>query len=252
MAFGSWGSETKSALSGRWRWLAAAPILLAAVWAAGPFIPVGGRVPTRGPVDQHEIALTFDDGPNPLVTPKVLDILDHYGAKGTFFLVGENVRRHPDTASLIVERGHEVGNHSQSHGNFLPYYLPQFITRDFDRAEAEITDATGLMPRIYRAPHGRVTPWMRVALRVHGVVMIRWDYSPRDWEQVAPDELVRRVTAAARNGGVILMHDGLDLNDSPDRSNTVEALPRIIETLQARGFRLVTVAELFKQEPYAR
>lgn len=228
------------------------PLAIGALWLAGPLIPLGSVVRGRGPIDRSAVALTFDDGPNPLTTPRVIDVLDRYHAGGTFFLVGANVERHPEVASLITRRGYEVGNHSEFHANLLPYYLPQQIAADYRRAEDAIARATGTAPRLYRAPHGRISPWMRLTLRQAGMVLIGWDYSPRDWEHPGTDELVKRVTGAVRNGSIILLHDGLDLNDSPDNSQLVDALPRIIEDLQGRGFMLVSVSELLGERPYVK
>jgi peptidoglycan/xylan/chitin deacetylase (PgdA/CDA1 family) len=179
-----------------------------------------------------------------------LEILAKYDAKGTFFVVGANVNRHSEVAKLVVEYGDQIANHSESHSNFLPYFTPQQIVDDYKSAEQAIRNATGLSPLFYRAPHGKVTPWMRHALHSQGLTLVGWDYSPADWVNPGVEELTRRVVNAARPGSIILLHDGLDLNENPDKSQLIQALPAIIEQLQAQGYRLVTVAQLLGEEPY--
>ena len=151
---------------------------------------------------------------------------------------------------MVVEYGNQIANHSQSHSNFLPYLTPEQIVDDYKSAEQAIRNATGLSPRFYRAPHGKVTPWMRHALHSQGLILVVWDYSPHDWVNPGVEELTRRVVNAARPGSIILLHDGLDLNENPDKSQLIQALPAIIEQLQAQGYRLVTVAQLLGEKPY--
>jgi peptidoglycan/xylan/chitin deacetylase (PgdA/CDA1 family) len=245
------GSGVLGALRRRWLLiLVAVPLFLAILWFAGSFIPIGGNPVTHGPATQQMIALTFDDGPNAIYTPEVLQILDSYQAKGTFFLIGANVKRHPEIARLIIEHGQQIGNHSYLHSNFLPYLLPNQIVDDYRKAEKAIREATGLEPRFYRAPHGRLSPWMRWDLRRQGLILAGWNDSAGDWKNPGVEELVKRIVGAARPGGIIDLHDGLDRNESPDLSQLVQALPTIIEQLQSRGYRLVTLAQLLGKEPY--
>ena len=237
----------------RHRLLAATAVFLALVlllYLCAPYLPLGTRVVAQGSSTERNVALTFDDGPNATYTPQVLQILDHYSIKATFFVIGANVERHPEIARLIVEHGHQIANHSESHSNDLPYWTPGQIMKDYRSAQKAILDATGLTPRFYRAPHGKVSPWMRLALRRQGVVMVRWNCSVSDWKNPGVDKLISRVLDETHSGSIILLHDGLDLNENPDRSQLVQALPTIIEKLQGEGYKFVTVAQLLKQEPY--
>lgn len=213
-------------------------------------IPPGLRPVNRGTDSQLMIALTFDDGPNAAYTPEILRILGQHHAKGTFFVTGVNARRHPEAAREIVEHGNQIANHSYSHSELLACLSPSGIMGDCREAEEAIRASTGLAPRFYRAPYGRLSPWMLWALRSHGLLLIQWDHSTEDWRNPGVDELVRRVGKGARAGGVLLFHDGQDLNLNPDRSQLAQALPAIIERLQAQGYQLVTVAELLREEPY--
>lgn len=239
-------------ITGR-RIFAAAVVFLAVVlllYLCAPYLPFGTRVTAHGSRSERTVALTFDDGPNAVYTPQVLQILDHYSIEATFFVIGANVERHPEIARLIVEHGDQIANHSESHSNYLPYWTPGQIVKDYRNTQKAIRDATGLTPRFYRAPHGRISPWMRWCLRRQGLVMVGWDCSVSDWKNPGVDKLISRVLDETHSGSIILLHDGLDLNENPDRSQLVEALPTIIEKLQGEGYKFVTVAQLLKQEPY--
>ena len=237
----------------RRRIFAAAAVLLTLVlllYLCAPYLPFGTQVTAHGSRSERTVALTFDDGPNAPYTPQVLQILDHYSIKATFFVIGANVERHPEIARLIVDHGHQIANHSESHSNYLPYWTPGQIVKDYRSTQKAIRDATGLTPRFYRAPHGRISPWMGWSLRRQGLVMVGWDCSVSDWKNPGVDKLIRRVLDGTHSGSIILLHDGLDLNENPDRSQLVQALPTIIEKLQGEGYKFVTVAQLLKQEPY--
>jgi peptidoglycan/xylan/chitin deacetylase (PgdA/CDA1 family) len=225
--------------------------LLVGLYFGSIYIALGGRVVAQGTATEREIALTFDDGPNALWTPRILAILAKYNAKATFFVIGANVQRHPETANLIVEQGNQIANHSQSHSEFLPYLTPGQIVEDYKDAEQAINNATGLSPRFYRAPHGKLTPWMRQALKSQGLIIVGWSSSPGDWRKSrSAEEITSRVLNAARPGAIILLHDGLDLSEDPDKSQLVQALPGIIEQLQSQGYKLVIVAQLLGEKPY--
>jgi len=232
-----------------WSLALAGLVILVILWFSSPYLHIGVSTINHGPSDERDIALTFDDGPTAEYTPQVLQILEHYGVKGTFFLVGYNVERHPEIAKQIVEQGNQIGNHSWSHSNFLPYLLPYQIADDYRKSEKAIYDATGVTPRFYRAPHGKVTPWMRWVLHKEGLMMIGWTFSPGDWRNPGTEEIINRVVNSARPGSIILLHDGLDHNQNPDRSQLIQALPAIIERLQGQGYHFVTIAQLLGMKP---
>lgn len=216
---------------------------LGVVWAGGPLMPASPWVVSSGPAHQA-VALTFDDGPNPVYTREILQVLRDYDVKATFFVVGANVAKHPEVATEIVQEGHELGNHSMTHRYALPFELPHQIRGDYRQAQQAIWEAAGVSPRLYRAPHGRVSPWMAWALRREGARLVRWDVSPGDWQDVSPEVIVQRVLDRARPGSIILLHDGLDLDDKADRRVIVQALPDLIEGLLDQGYLLMTVGEL--------
>lgn len=195
------------------------------------------------------VALTFDDGPNPVFTPQFLQILREHHAKATFFMVGTNVARHPEIARLIVREGHEAGNHSMNHQYRLPYSLPWQIRKEYLRAQGVILRETGVSPLLFRAPHGRLSPWMALTLRRNGAKIIGWDVDPRDLHNPPAEALVRSVLDQVRPGSIILLHDGLDRHENVNRKVLVQALPQLIKQLQARGYCLATLSDLLGGDP---
>jgi len=225
------------------------PLLLAVLWFGGAFLPVGGQIIERGPDTQKFVAITFDDGPTP-ATEDILEILEGYGARATFFVCGDNVERYPEIASLIVDKGCQIANHSNSHSEYLRFLLPHQVVNDYKKAENAIYEATEVEPRFYRAPFGRTSPWMRWALEREGLQLVGWGNSYEDWEDQGSDELIDGITRNTVSGSIILLHDGHHLDENPDRSQLIQALPSIIEKLQSKGYQLVTVAEMLGEDAY--
>lgn len=187
------------------------------------------------------MALTFDDGPSES-TPVLLEVLSNHGVASTFFQCGANVRRLPDIAREVVSRGHEVGNHSDTHPKFY-FCRPEFITDELTRAQAAIAETTGVVPALYRAPFGIRWPGMRIAqdrLRLLGVM---WTVIGRDWK-LDTRGIVQRIVRHAGNGAIICLHDGRELEARPAVAPTIEAVRRLIPMLQAEGYRFETVSQL--------
>jgi peptidoglycan-N-acetylglucosamine deacetylase len=180
-------------------------------------------------------ALTFDDGPHPLGTPAVLEILAREGAAATFFLVGEQVARDRSLAGEIVAAGHEVGLHCHRHRNLLRL-SPAQVREDIARAEAIIADATGRRPRIYRPPYGVLNACALRLARKRGWRTLLWSQWGRDWEaRATPASIAARVTDGAGEGAVLLLHDADDYGAAGSWRRTAAALPQIIDTLGQRG-----------------
>lgn len=218
------------------------PFLLLYGGAIWPQSQVYGATITHGPRDTPLVALTFDDGPTDPPTTQVLNTLAHYGVKATFFLVGSNVEAYPETARRIAREGHSIGNHSYRH--YRLDALTDFYYRDVARAQQVLRAIIGVEPRLYRSPYGLHTPWQLAAVRRLGLQTVVWDVNAYDWVRTTSEVIIaRRVMAHVRPGSIILLHDG-DHNRHSDRNPTVQALPHIIELLQDRGYRFVTVPEL--------
>jgi peptidoglycan/xylan/chitin deacetylase (PgdA/CDA1 family) len=214
----------------------------------GPSSQVYGKIVTHGPRDEKLVALTFDDGPNDPWTLRIADVLDQYGVKGTFFVVGKNADAHPEVVRALVERGHLVGNHSYDHRKRDAIFDLRY--GELGKAETSIARAGGVCPALFRPPNGFHTPWQLHTVSSHQMRTIGWDVQPSDWKNPPADEVVKRVVASVRPGSIVLLHDGEDTQQGVDRSATLDALPNIIESLEAEGYRFVRVDELLSVPPY--
>ena len=199
--------------------------------APKPAPAVPAPAPTTG---NKVIALTFDDGPGPHTT-HLLDILDQYGAKATFFLIGSKVSSQANVVRNIQARGHQLGNHSWSHPE-LPKLPVDQIAGEIDRTNDAIKQATGVTPAILRPPYGAVNGAVLEQLRLRGMSSILWSVDTRDWADRNSDIVCSRAVAGARPGAIILMHD--------IHQTSVGAVPCILSALKQQGYSFVTVQGL--------
>ena len=185
-------------------------------------------------VANKTIALTFDDGPGPY-TEKLLDILDKYDAKATFFLIGSKVSGQASVVRNIQARGHQLGNHSWSHPE-LPKLSVDQIAGEIDRTNEAIRQATGVKPSILRPPYGAVNGVVLEQLRLRNMSSILWSVDTRDWADRNSQIVCSRAVAGARPGAVILMHD--------IHQTSVNAVPCILSSLKQQGYSFVTIQRL--------
>jgi peptidoglycan/xylan/chitin deacetylase (PgdA/CDA1 family) len=217
--------------------------------AISPTSQVYGKIVLHGPEDEKVVALTFDDGPNEPYTSQILDVLDAEGVKATFFAVGVNVNTYPDVARRIVADGDVIANHSWDHSRIAT--AVDFRYSQLIRAQDAIQQVTGVTPRYFRPPAGIHTPWQLRKVASVGLTTVNWDAEGYDWQRPnSPLRIEQRVFASVRPGSIILLHDGDETHHGSDRSQTVAALPVIIETLRAEGYRFVTVPELLGTSAY--
>ena len=209
-----------------------------------PWSSAFGRTYWYGPEKDKVVALTFDDGPEEPYTSQVLDILKREHVRATFFVIGANVRHYPESTARIAADGHVIGNHSDTHPMALALEPEAVIKDEVDRAERQIHAVAGVYPSLFRPPQGIRSPWLMKVTEEDSLATVTWDDAARDWERRTADDLVERAVNETSPGAIILLHDGLNLDHRADRTATVEALPRIIERLRARGYRFVTVPEL--------
>ncbi|MHC1578900.1 MAG: glycosyltransferase [Dehalococcoidia bacterium] len=208
-----------------------------------------GSVYSNGSRKRLRIALTFDDGPNEPFTSHVLSILEQYGIRATFFVIGQNARRYPETCRRIVSGGNVIGNHSYHHSKSLCLRRGKTAARDIEMAREAIYDSTGLEPKFFRPPHGFRTPWLMRTVRSLGYTVVTWDNMTNDWDaEKSADEILRAILRRAKPGGVIVLHDGRGTRLSYNRSHMLEALPFVIEALMERGFEFVTIPELLESQ----
>lgn len=198
----------------------------------------------HGPAEL-KIALTFDDGPSPIYTPMILDVLKQRGVRATFFLVGRHVEKYPDIARRIVQEGHEIGSHSYSHRDLVPASRPA-VLREIDRAEQAFIKVVGSKPSLFRPPRGLYSESVRKIVEEKGYQMVLWSISGMDWSGVPAERIARRVVNRIHPGAIILLHDSGALlkSEGGSRLNTVKAVELIIDRLLEMGFEFVTVSEL--------
>lgn len=215
---------------------------IADVHAPEPEPPLDpGLVAYHGPRTGRRVAITFDDGPSPTLTPRVLEVLRLHDAHATFFLLGTQVEKFPELAREIADAGHDVANHSLSHRSFRSLF-PSEITRELDRTDAAIVAATGRHPRFVRPPYGRFPDSTIALVRDRGGDLVLWSVDAGDWADAPPERIAAAVVDAARPGAIILLHDR--------EPATVRALPEILAGLRRRGLEPVSVAELLDRPAY--
>ena len=186
------------------------------------------------------IALTFDDGPHPDNTVRLLKMLKERGIKATFFCVGQRVADHPSVAKRIVEEGHEIGNHSWSH-KVLSAMPDAAVARDLERTDDAIRKATGVSPKLMRPPYGAFTDRQRDwAHRKWGYRITLWNVDSQDWRNPVASYARSRILQGAGPGSIVLSHD--------IHRSTVDGMPKTLDALKAKGFKFVTVSELLALE----
>jgi peptidoglycan/xylan/chitin deacetylase (PgdA/CDA1 family) len=183
----------------------------------------------------HAVALTLDDGPHPVWTPKVLALLDKYHVPATFCLIGNQVRGHESVAKSVVAAGHNVANHTYSHPTTLPKQSATQMGTEIGWAQDKIHSATGFTPRLFRSPGGAWSPELFAKTAQAGLVPIDWSDDPRDWSRPGVAHIVSNLLAA-KPGQILLCHDG-----GGDRSQTYAALQTVIPALLAKGYVFVSL-----------
>lgn len=228
------------------------PVLL--IWVAGLSLAGmwGSTHPTwefYGPMasrarDPKRVALSFDDGPDPVTTPQVAALLEEHGARGTFFCVGKRVAEHPEVVRRLVDAGHQVALHGHHH-EWQRMVREPWLIDDLTAADAAVFAAVGRRPRWYRPPIGLVAPPMMNVVRRWRLQLGGWSVRPFDGRIDDPDAIRKVVGSKVEAGDVVLLHDAPPLDGSGRRPPALEALPGILEDLQSRGLEVVTMAELF-------
>ncbi|MEH1813708.1 MAG: polysaccharide deacetylase family protein [Nostoc sp.] len=190
---------------------------------------------------QKVIALTFDDGPWPESTGQVLDILKKNQIKGTFFLIGQNVKNYPGLVKREIAEGHVIGNHTWHH--WYQFLNPQAAAYEIDHTADLIYQVTGIKTNLFRPPGGIMHNGVASYARNSKYAIIRWSSDSLDYSRPAVPKLINNVFRRAKPGGIVLMHDG-----GGNRSKTVQALPEIIANFRKEGYRFVTIPELLEMQ----
>ena len=199
--------------------------------------PLGKRV-CSVPVKGKYVALTFDDGPHASLTPQALDILKRHGAKGTFFMLGQNAARNKSIVARAAAEGHELGVHTWTHIKMNSTARAK-VDSEISRTQNVLADASGVVPRVMRPPYGATNKALIDKMyNTYGMATVLWDVDTLDWRKPGVSKVINTAVNQAKPGSIILVHD--------IHASTLSALEGIVTGLQARGFQLVTVSELLQ------
>ncbi|HEU5297460.1 MAG TPA: polysaccharide deacetylase family protein [Burkholderiaceae bacterium] len=194
-------------------------------------------------VARGQFALTLDDGPDPEVTPRVLDVLGRHHARATFFCIAQQARVHPALLREIVARGHDVQNHSHTHRHHFALLGPRALAREVQRAQQVIADLCGLRPHCFRAPAGLRNPFLDPVLHDHGLHLVSW--TRRGFDTVTHDarRVLHRLTHGMAAGDIVLLHDGHAQRTPQGEPVVLEVLPQLLAQAAALGLRTTTLRE---------
>lgn len=236
-------SLTLRGLSVPWWALGANLLLLLAVVGLGIWLQGGGLfarpiLGAIGPTVAGKVALTFDDGPHPTETRRVLDLLESRGHRGTFFVIGRRAELEPALVAELCRRGHGLGNHSFEHAHASPFWSVPRLVADLRRAATVLATAAGRAPRWYRAPIGIVSPPVARAALETELTLVGWTATARDGVGTSVATAHRRLRRALRPGAILVLHDGATTPIA------AEVLARLLDDLDARGLRSVTLDDL--------
>jgi len=184
----------------------------------------------------NSVALTFDDGPDPALTPRVLEILAEHDCRATFFVIGRKAQDNADTIRAITAAGHELGNHSWEHSAAFFFHSPARLAAEIDRTQALIGEIAGVLPTLFRAPAGIRSPLLRQELDRRNLELVSWSRRAFDTVDRRPDKILRRLTLGLTAGEILLLHDGaaLSFDGSPA---ILKVLPALLETLKSLALK---------------
>ena len=207
-----------------------------------------GEIVWEVPTTDKVVALTFDDGPDPVATPAILKLLKQYDAKASFFVVGNRVDEYPEIVLQEFNEGHEIGNHTYKHTYFNLKRNEQLLAEEITRTEDSIFALTGQRPILFRPPGGFYNNNLIDYTTSHGYLAVLWSWhqDTKDWARPGAWKIRDKVLRNLRSGDIILMHDHVE-----NSLQTVEALKTILPELQKRGYRCITVSELLRHQHHA-
>ncbi len=199
------------------------------------------EIENDGDTRYNEIAISFDDGPNAEITPKVLEKLDRYGIKAAFFCIGKNITNNPELIGKIHKKGHLIGNHSFNHENRFPILSTSKIQEELESCNQIITDKIGFKPRFFRPPFGVTNPRIAKAVKNLKLTTIGWSLRTLDTSK-SPDKVIRKIKRNLTGGDIILLHD--------NNEGVIEILDFLIPFAEENGLKIVRADKLIKKEAY--
>jgi peptidoglycan/xylan/chitin deacetylase (PgdA/CDA1 family) len=200
------------------------------------------RLP-QAAVARREVAITIDDGPDPEVTPRVLDLLDAQGQRATFFCIAERVLEHPELAREIVARGHGIENHTARHCHNFSLLGPRGFAAEISRAQQVLQDVTGRRPTCFRAPAGLRNPFLAPVLHRLGLSLVSWTRRGFDTRERDAGTVLARLTHGLKAGDILLLHDGHAARTAAGLPVVLEVLPPLLARIKAEGLHAVTLSE---------
>lgn len=231
------------------------PFTLAAIAANHALLTVAGLLPRSrllGPnithlsaaaIQRREIALTIDDGPDPEVTPRVLDLLDESGVQASFFCIGHRARAHPALCKEISARGHRVENHGYSHSNAFSLFSPARMRADIAAAQSTLSDITGQAPLFFRPTAGLRNPFLEPVLASLDLHLASWTRRPYDTRDGRTVQVLQRLTRGLRPGDILLMHDGHAALTEQGQAVILATLPQLLDTFKHLKLSPVTLQQ---------
>jgi peptidoglycan/xylan/chitin deacetylase (PgdA/CDA1 family) len=228
------------------------PWSLGLVVANHALLMLGGLLPrsrllgpnwTRLPAGNGCVALTIDDGPDPEVTPAVLDLLSRNRVRATFFCVGERIARHPELARRITREGHEIGNHTEHHRYVFSLFGPAAIRREIAQAQASIHAVCQVVPRFFRAPAGLRNPFLQPCLCELNLQLASWTRRGYDTVTADSERVLRRLTRNLAAGDILLLHDGRAARTADGTPVILAVLPKLLPALARQRLRCVTLSD---------
>ncbi len=193
---------------------------------------------SKSNIPTKKLALTFDDGPHPRYTNEILDILEEYNVKATFFVIGVNIENYPGIIENIYAKGHEIGNHTYSHSSKQQISEDE-LKNEIDRCQELISSKIGIRTGLFRPPRGKLNKAVENFAAYNNYTVILWSIDTMDWAHRSPENIMKNIENTVKGGDIILMHDYIS-----GKNTTIDALRLLIPRLQSLGYEFVTVSEL--------
>lgn len=242
---------------GAWRWALAAVVLnhlliaLAGLWPRSRWLDGNLSALPADAAARGEVALTLDDGPDPVLTPQVLDLLDAHGVQATFFVIAERAVAQPELLREIVRRGHGVQNHTWRHPHAFSLFGPRRIEQEVERAQQALLALTGRRPTLFRAPAGLRNAWLGPVLHRLGLRLASWSRRGYDTRDGDAAQVLARLLHGLRGGAILLLHDGHCATTPAGAPVVLEVLPALIGQVRSRGLRFVRLEDAVGGAPAA-